>query len=266
MKRYLSILFSAACLLLFYACGPSGDHTHEEEDTEETVSITVSPLTDSPQFPDAALSLDGDPTVDGNKLSVAFNVEGYQLGEQTSNAGQNGLANSGKGQHIHFIVDNGPYAAFYEPAAEKELEPGNHIVMAFLSRSYHESVKNATSYQVFQVQAGGEGEAADLSGPHMFYSRPKGEYKGDDTKKLMLDFFLFNCNLSADGYKVKATISGEGYEHSETFTTWQPYVIEGLPLGEVNIKLELLDAEDGLVDSPFNPVLRSVTLSPADES
>ena len=37
--------------------------------------------------------------------------------------------------------------------------------------------------------------------------------------------------------------------------------MEGLPKGEVTIKLELLDSEGNLVESPFNPVERTVTLA-----
>ena len=41
---------------------------------------------------------------------------------------------------------------------------------------------------------------------------------------------------------------------------WVQYYIEGLSIGEVTIKLELLDSNGELIDSPFNPVVRKVTL------
>ena len=34
------------------------------------------------------------------------------------------LANSAKGQHIHFIVNNGPYSAHYSNNFEKDIENG----------------------------------------------------------------------------------------------------------------------------------------------
>ncbi len=264
-KRYLSILAMAVFVMLIYSCTQKTEEKQEQQQ-EAQITLRVSPLTGSPAFADASLALDGAPSLDGHKLSTTFTVENYQLGVQTPGAGENGLANSGKGQHIHYIADNGPYSAHYEPSAEKELEAGNHVILAFLSRSFHESVKNPQSFVLFQSQIGGEGEELDLSGPQMFYSRPKGVYKGDAAKKVMLDFFLVNSDLSADGFKVRATISGEGYEHIETFTRWQPYVIEGLPIGEVKLKLEFLDAAGNLVKSTFNPVERSITLAEADAS
>ena len=50
--------------------------------------------------------------------------------------------------------------------------------------------------------------------------------------------------------------------------TWQPYYIEGLPMGENTITLTLVDAEGKKVDTPLNPVTRKFTLAadPAEES
>jgi hypothetical protein len=264
MKKYYLTLLSIVFLLA--ACG--GEKQESESTTTDTPEITLTPLTGSPAFEEATLSLTSAEPGEAGDYNFAFDVQNYELGTQTKSIPDNGLANSGKGQHIHFIVDNSPYSAHYESSfsTDKLSEPGNHVVLAFLSRSYHESVKNmgegATSYFIDQYQIGDdEAEQADLSAPHMFYSRPKGTYKGDDIKRLMLDFFLLNIDLSPDGNKVRATINGTEF----MIDKWQPYVIEGLEPGEVKVKLELLDAEGNLVSSPFNPVERTVTLEAGAE-
>jgi len=74
----------------------------------------------------------------------------------------------------------------------------------------------------------------------------------------MLDFFVLNTELSEDGNKVRATINGKEF----MITEWAPHIINGLPMGEVTIMLELLDGEGNLIDGPFNKVNRSVTLKP----
>ena len=104
-----------------------------------------------------------------------------------------------------------------------------------------------------------EAEGADLEAPHLFYSRPKGTYKGADTEKVMLDFYLLNTTLSAEGNKVKATINGQEF----TIDTWQPHFVEGLPMGENSFKLELVDKDGNYIEGPFNRVERTVTLSEA---
>jgi hypothetical protein len=90
----------------------------------------------------------------------------------------------------------------------------------------------------------------------LFYSRPKGVYKGADTEHVLLDFYLVNTSLSPDGNKVKVTIQDSEFLIDE----WAPYYIEGLPKGEISITLELLDSSGHLIDSPFNPSKRTVVL------
>lgn len=222
--------------------------------------IKVYELKGSPDFPEAKLSLTSPAngsTLPEGKSTFKFAVENYTLGMQTPDADQTMCANSSKGQHIHFIMDNKPYKASYTTDIEDELKPGHHVLLAFLSRSYHESLKHKTSYILKEFNVGNAKDDFDENAPQIFYSRPKGEYIGDkETQKLMIDFYLVNCDLSAKGYKVRATVNGNQF----TLTKWAPYVIEGLPLGEVKVKLELLDKNDQLVNCAYNGVERTATL------
>lgn len=265
-KSWLPLVI--ALPLVFASCSGSSSEkettadSSDAQELSEEKSISLTPLTDSPTYPEAKLGLvtPAEGNIPEGNVNFNFTVEGYELGVQTADAATKGLANSGKGQHIHLILNNGPYSAHYEPTFDKEMEAGHYVMLAFLSRSYHESVKNPDAAVVSQFVVGdGEHEMADFSKPHMFYSRPKGEYKGADTDKVLLDFYLLNCDLSEDGYKVKATINGEEF----ILTDWVPYLVEGLPKGENTIELELLDAEGKQVKSPFNPVKRTVMLSEA---
>ena len=154
-------------------------------------------------------------------------------------------------------MNNQPYSAHYEPTFTKALPDGTHHLVAFLSRSYHESVKNNNSVVVKKVQVGDEiTQELDMDAPTLIYSRPKGEYSGKDTENLLLDFFVINTTLSEDGNKVRATINDEVF----TITEWAPYIVKGLPMGEVSIKLELVDDNNQVIPGPFNSVTRTVTL------
>ena len=243
-------------LLLIISCK---NQEKEKNNQSNENKITLSKLKGSPAFEGASLSIDeNNLKINANgEVNFDFNVENYELGAQTPNAKENGLANSGKGQHIHFILNNGPYSAHYESNFDKTLGPGNNVILSFLSRSYHESLKNTEAFSLIQLNIKEQEEdSIDLSAPLMFYSRPKGTYQGDDTKKLLLDFYLINTEISPDGNKVRATINGKEFLIDE----WTPYYIEGLSLGEVKVKLELLDSSGNLIDAPFNPVERKVIL------
>lgn len=222
--------------------------------------ITLTPLTNSPAYADASLSLAPIEMSETGEGVFDFTVTNYMLGEQTSDAATKGLANSAKGQHIHLIINNGPYFAKYEPSFSHPLEEGNNVILAFLARSYHESVKNDNSYVLMQTATGED--ALDLNGPNMFYSRPKGTYSGKgNVESVLLDFFLVNTDLAPDGNRVRATINGNEF----IIDKWTPYVMTGLPMGENSVKLELLNWGGTLLQSQFNPVERTFTLE-ADEA
>ena len=219
---------------------------------DNSKKITLSKLDGSPPYLDAKISTASITVGDNDEYAFSFDLSDYELGAQTINNVESQLANSGKGQHIHFIVNNGPYSAHYTNNFKKKLSTDNNVILAFLSRSYHESVKNPNAFVLTQI---GE-DKVDLNNEFLFYSRPKGTYKGKDTEKLLLDFYLINTTISPEGNKVKATINDTEF----IITEWAPYYLQGLPKGEVKIKLELLNAEGKLVDSPFNPSIRTVNL------
>lgn len=266
MKK-ISLLTLTLSLLVLVGC----NETKNKDDKKEEVKtvdvtdsiVTLTPLEGSPEYTEATLTHPGGDVIEVPAGSVDFNfaVENYELGTQTANAGKNGLANSGKGQHIHFILDNGPYSAHYESDFSKDIEVGDHVLLAFLSRSYHEAVKNPTSFIVKKIRVGDPSEDqqmdVDFSAEHMFYSRPKGTYSGKDTEKVLLDFFLVGTKISPDGNKVKAVIN-DGEEF--LLTEWKPQVIEGLPMGENKIQLTLVDKDLKPIPGPFNTVTRTITL------
>ena len=213
--------------------------------------ITITKVKGSPEFPNAKIKLNTPILVD-NGYQFSFDVNQYELGMQTLKDFDYQLANSAKGQHIHFIVNNGPYSAHYEDTFTKQFEDSSNVILAFLSRSYHESVKNSNAYILTQL---GEDEI-DLNKEFLFYSRPKGTYSGIDTENLLLDFYLVNTEISNTGNKVRATINNTQFIIDE----WVPYNIKGLPKGEIKIKLELIDTFGNLIETPFNPSERTVIL------
>ena len=213
--------------------------------------ISLTKLQGSPDYDEAKLTLSG---FNESNNEFNFEVDNYELGIQTEKEFKFKLENSAKGQHIHFIENNGPYSAHYTKKFEKKLKDGNNVILAFLSRSHHESVKNPNAYVFTQI---GERDKIDLEKQFLFYSRPKGTYTGEDTERLLLDFYLVNTTISSDGNKVRVTIQDSEFLVDE----WAPYIIEGLPKGEISIKLELLNSNGELIETPFNPSIRKIILN-----
>ena len=215
--------------------------------------ITITPMPATTEFAEAGIS---EWVYEGGKFT--YETTGYEFGQQTEDAEQLMCANSGKGQHIHLIVNNEPYIAKYEPTFDMELPDGEHHILTFLSRSYHEAIKSDAAHRAVLATVANNGfsKATDIDEPMLFYSRPKGTYTGKkETENVMLDFYPVNADLGGE-YHIKATVNG-----SEEFdiTEWQPYYLKGLPMGENTVELALMKGKE-VVDAPLNPVTRKFTL------
>ena len=228
--------------------------------------ITLTPYDDSPKFPNAQIRVVS--PVNGSTVAsgaVPFNYEltNFQLTKMTGSDHAMQMANSMKGQHIHLIIDDQPYIAKYETKFTQPIPDGQHVILSFLSRSYHESLKHIGAYDLRIVNVGHLPDSTkplsfNPRGPALFYSRPKDTYAGKDAQKIMLDFYLVNTTLAADGNKVRATINGTPFMLDQ----WLPYMIEGLPAGTATIKLELLDSAGNIIAGPYNSVERTITVQP----
>ncbi len=247
-------------ILSFFACKhTSKTEQASQQKTKTKMKYKLTPFDKSPSYSDAVIQAF---YYENGKMKFILPQKDYKLGVQTPDAESKMCANSSKGQHIHVIVDNKPYAAKYTPEFDYDIEDGEHYLLAFLSRSYHESIKTkgaSVAKKIF-VQDKSIVEEKDIPTSMVFYSRPKGTYVGDDTKKVMLDFYLVNAELEK-WYQLKANINGEIHD----IPTWQPYYIEGLPMGENTIELTLYNADGTKVNSPLNPVKRTFTLKAMPE-
>ena len=231
----------------------------------ESNGIRLTPFGDSPKFPEAQMQLRtplANSTVTSGDVAFNYQITNFQLTKMSGGPHMGEMANSMKGQHIHNIVDNEPYTAHYETTFSKPIPDGQHVVLSFLSRSYHESLKHRGAYDLRIINVGSTPAPAtpiiDVKAPNLFYSRPKDTYSGADAKRIMLDFYLVNTTLEPGGNRVRATINGTEF----MLDKWMPYQMEGLPAGENTVKLELVDSSGNLIAGPYNSVTRKFTVAP----
>lgn len=233
--------------------------------------VKIVPVSNSPAFPGAkarfASLKDGD-VLENPDVSVVVDVENYELGVETNTERAKEIMNSDKGQHAHIILDNDPYLADYEAGKPFEigvLKEGPHTLVVFPSRSYHESVKSADAADIVNFYVGKkEGEyMLDKTKPAIIYSRPKGKYDGMGAQNILLDFYLYNVELSPDGYKARYTIRKKGSTGEVTsiiLTEWTPAYVTGLTTGDYLVKLELLDKDGNVVPGAFNSTEREINV------
>jgi hypothetical protein len=226
------------------------------------------------------------------KLALSGDLKGYQPHKDEA---------TGMGNHIHVILDNQPYEAYYNLAEEFELRnvsDGEHTIRAFPSRPWHESFKTANAFQIvkFTVKNGNadsnkpattnsgqqmsnansnanaaprEGKdmpnstagAIDAAKPLLTYSRPKGEYKAAEADPIMIDFWLTNAKLKGDGGQYRVRYTVDGGA-PQYIDKWAPTWLSGWTAGKHTIKLELVDEDGGLVDNGgYNSTTREITVT-----
>jgi hypothetical protein len=226
--------------------------------------MTIEPLEESNQFPNAKLSINNIKTellgTDSVRMSVDFGVANYELTQQTMDMMSGECANSNSGQHIHFILDNKPYQALYKPENKVNLPLNSeHYLLCFLSRSYHLSVKSPQASVLLHFKIDGKGNLIKLTNttaPMLFYSRPKGEYAGKDTENVLLDFYVKNAKIAPDAYKVKVSVADTTF----IVNKWQPYFIKNAPLGELKMNIQLLDKNGNMMRGNYTSISRTVLL------
>ena len=191
-------------------------------------------------------------TIEGNRVAVTFELENYTLSKGPD----------GTGNHVHFILDNGPYVPWYDTANPYVLEDvpeGTHVLRAFASRPWHESWKNpeafaSVTFHVIERSASPLG--FDAKAPFITYSRPKGTYKASDAS-IMLDFWVSNCTIEPGGYTVRYTVDGT---FTAGLTRWEPVPLVNLKPGQHSLVLELLDPDGNLCGNKWSRTERTITV------
>ena len=214
------------------------------------------------------------------KLSLTGDLKGYKpMKDMTTQMGN----------HIHIILDNQPYEAYYSLDREFELRnvsDGEHTLRFFPSRPWHESYKNTGAFQMvkFTVKNGG----ADATKPTVTNGNqmmsnsntatnapqpPEGKDMKNstagaiDTAKPLLTYSRPKGEykgadadpIMIDFWLLNGKLQGDGGEYRVRYSVdggaakfidkWQPIWLSGWTSGIHNVKVELVDKTGNLVDN-----------------
>ncbi|CAN5407948.1 hypothetical protein BH20ACI2_BH20ACI2_14290 [soil metagenome] len=214
------------------------------------------------------------------KLTVTGDLKGYMPGMDPATK---------MGNHVHVILDNQPYEAYYNLDQEFELRnvsDGEHTLRVFPSRPWHESYKNPGAFQMvtFTVKDGG----GDISKPTTTANgntmanaasnantapTPEGNDmpassggKVDPTRPLLTysrpkgEYKGADADaIMIDFWLANAKLTGDGGEYRVRYSVgggeakfidkWEPIWLTGWTAGKHSIKLELVDKDGNVVDN-----------------
>ncbi|MFO0667970.1 MAG: hypothetical protein U0174_28725 [Polyangiaceae bacterium] len=175
--------------------------------------------------------------------------------------------------HVHLILDNKPYKAIYdtkapiklgELAGGEALSEGQHVLVAFPSRANHESVKTKGAFTMLEFFVGRKGDSkTETKKPMLVYSRPKGEYKGENGSHVLIDFQLANVTLAEGKENVTVAVTGPGIsgELTQKVTSFgAPLYLDNLRTGSYSLKLELVGADGKVLPGPWNSTTRTIKI------
>lgn len=175
--------------------------------------------------------------------------------------------------HVHLILDNRPYKALFDlktqvtlgELAGGALAEGEHTLVMFPSRMNHESVKSKGALSTVSFFVGKKGPSSfDAKKGSLVFSRPKGEYKGEASNHILVDFQLLNVELGANKHSVRVTVEGAAMTGvlSQTVSSFgAPLFLDSLPSGKYSIKLELLDSKGQNVPGGWNSTQREFVVN-----
>lgn len=273
MRRFFK---SAACTLAFFSslCLYS----------EPAIRIVPVPPTPEPDHVKVKVIYPKENELCRSESRGQIHIKGFALGVDSEFSRKKEIFNHPEGQTLHMIIDNQPYFTINETAMDAwrgidennreiavfdipfALGPGMHVMRVFPARSFKECLKDPSCFTVrtFYYQNNKQSFPIDLCKPYLTYNEPQGEHfqydcdhQGCSSRPILLDFYITNCQLSRDGYKVAVEIDNKT---RKILTSWQPYYIYGLKRGTHYIRLQLLDADNKPVPGIFNNVERKFSI------
>jgi hypothetical protein len=181
---------------------------------------------------------------------LKFIMNGATPGTKTPGSENRKSQISGKGLYLHVVLNDTTHILYSHRLIPYQLPDGVYKMVAFVSRSYHESVKSPKSYYAreFQVKSGRTYKSGPLNHAVLAYAVPSGIYTDEETENVMLDFYLHNTNIEPGGNRVRILIDNK----KEFFVDkWQAYYINGLGLGEHELEMELQNKNGQRIYGPL---------------
>ena len=288
------------CVAVLVGCGPSSDNNSNNSNIAAPPDLLGLRVVERPQKIKDLMAARGeqdsaapklkiiepaaDASINGStvkvKLELSGDLKGYKPGMDEA---------THTGNHIHIILDNQPYEAYYnldQPFELRNVSDGEHTLRVFPSRPWHESYKNEDAFQMvkFTVKNGG----ADTTKPTTTNANqtmanantataPAATPEGKDmppstggaidkTKPLLTysrpkgEYKGADADaIMIDFWLTNAKLSGDGGEYKVRYSVdggepkmiekWQPIWLTGWANGKHKVKLELVDASGNVVDN-----------------
>lgn len=252
MKKILVIIIFSGVIS---ACSSEKKKINEEVVNMQEGEIASSPdipkisfyqYEDSSSYPDAILELYtplGNQIFKPGKVPFEFNIKNFPF-ELYEN----------QEFKLFNILNGGDPVGFYSPIFQRELAEGSYRVVAYLVDEEGLALKNFGNYidRDFQV---GDSRPFPYSGePYLALNLPRSNQIFDLGSEVVIDFLVVGGDMKLDGLKVRIQINELTYEIDHM----APVRLVNLPIGNYQVKVQLLRSDGKELEGPFSSVSKSI--------
>lgn len=208
--------------------------------------ITFLPVEASASFPDAILELSrplGNQVFKPGKVPFEFNVKNFAL-QKNTNAPSNLL----------MILNGGDPEGHHAPIFQRELTRGTYRTVAYLVDAQGFALKNFGNYIDRDFLVGDSRPFPYSAEPYLAINLPKNEQILPLGEELLVDFLVLGGDLKLDGLKIKISINA----HVTEVTDLSPLRVANLPVGDYQVKVQLLRVDNKELEGPFSSSTKTV--------
>ena len=245
MLRLFGILIVVSALL---ACGSDEEpaNTANEESTNPTQNtnsdeaqlIIVEDDGETKTYSDKGITLTEIKTEDHSKATLSLKTTQFKEGRNDLEFDINNVEEPS----IVYIANNYTVIKHKGKGLTTELIDGNNVFLVFLTDKNGIGIKSNEACLLKNAIIGDNENLFEMSQPHLFY------HVSMASNLPVLDFYLMNTRLSAEGNKVKVTVNDAEF----IVDKWAAYTIEGLNKEENIVRIQLIDDKGNSIDGPFN--------------
>ncbi len=245
------ILISWFLITLVSSCQSDGvNNSISTPKKELSISnIKISPCSALPQRATyEEVSMNSYTYQEGRMMFIPQNI---RLGTQTIDADSLPYTNTKKGSHIHLNISNQKHHLSNRGSFEYHLPDGQYQLFSFINRSYFIAIKNPNSLiaKSIKIKNNKLASSKNLEEAAIIYNMPHGLYKNEAAKQIVLDFLLYQTSIGKGKNTIRVTI-----DENTVFIIdeYQPYLLEGIEVGEHRCTLELLNRKGQAISSPIS--------------
>jgi hypothetical protein len=230
----------------------SGEKNETKESTSDSlpeiaaVPVTFLPVEVTASYPDAILELSrplSNQVFKAGKVPFEFNVKNFALQKNASEAA-----------NLLMILNGSDPEGYYAPIFQRELTRGTYRTVAFLVDAQGLALKNFGNYIDRDFLVGDSRPFPYSAEPYLAVNLPRNEQVIPLGEELLVDFLVLGGDLTLDGLKIKISINAYVTEVTEL----SPIRVANLPVGDYQVKVQLLRVDNKELEGPFSSSTKTV--------